>query len=207
VIRHSCAQRSRVATGGEGAGGRNRCDMHWGRNRIHPEDGKGRGRTRPLELDPSRGFRRTHDTSDHGLQPLQKWEGQLRYVVSTATLALHRRRKDITCPRTLFRQHLTAAITKWRAPGERIVLFMDHNEHAYDGMLGRALSNREGLNLREVILDTTGVRTGATYFQGSHPIDGLWASADLDISNACVMPFGYGVGDHRAFISEYAQYG
>ena len=74
------------------------------------------------------------------------------------------RRKDITCPRTLFRQHLTAAITKWRAAGERIVLFMDHNEHAYDGMLGRALSDREGLNLREVILDTTGERTGATYF-------------------------------------------
>jgi hypothetical protein len=77
---------------------------------------------------------------------------------------------------------------------------MDHNEHVYDGMLGRALSDREGLNLREVILDTTGVQTGATFFQGSHPIDGLWASADLDISNACVMPFGYGVGDHRAFI-------
>jgi len=77
---------------------------------------------------------------------------------------------------------------------------MDHNEHAYDGMLGRALSDREGLNLREVILDTTGARTGATYFRGSHPIDGLWASEDLDISNACVMPFGYGVGDHRAFI-------
>ena len=41
---------------------------------------------------------------------------------------------------------------------------MDHNEHVYDGMLGRALSDREGLNLREVILDTTGVRMGATYF-------------------------------------------
>ena len=77
---------------------------------------------------------------------------------------------------------------------------MDHNEHVYNGMLGKALSDREGLNLREVILDITGVQTGATFFRGSHPIDGLWASADLDISNACVMPFGYGVGDHRAFI-------
>jgi len=77
---------------------------------------------------------------------------------------------------------------------------MDYNEHVYDGMLGKALSDREGLNLREVILDITGVQTGATFFRGSHPIDSLWASADLDISNACVMPFGYGVGDHRAFI-------
>ena len=110
------------------------------------------------------------------------------------------RKQDLTCPRTLFRQHLTAAIAKWKAAGERIVLFMDHNEHIYDGMLGKALSNREGLNLREVILDITGVQTGATFFRGSHPIDGLWASADLDISNACVMPFGYGVGNHCAFI-------
>ncbi len=77
---------------------------------------------------------------------------------------------------------------------------MDHNEHVYDGMLGKALSDREGLNLREVILETREVQTGATFFRGSHPIDGLWASVDLDISNACVMPFGYGVGDHRAFI-------
>jgi hypothetical protein len=77
---------------------------------------------------------------------------------------------------------------------------MDHNEHVYNGMLGKALSNREGLNLREVILDITGVQTGATFFRASHPIDGLWASADLDISNACIMPFGYGVGNHRAFI-------
>ena len=77
---------------------------------------------------------------------------------------------------------------------------MDHNEHVFNGMLGKALSDREGLNLREVILDITGVQTGATFFRGSHPIDGLWASADLDISNASVMPFGYGVGNHRAFI-------
>ena len=110
------------------------------------------------------------------------------------------RKKDLTCPRTLFRRHLTAAIAKWRAAGERIVLFMDHNEHVYNGALGKALSDRDGLDLREVILETTGVQTGATFFRGSHPIDGLWASADLDLGNACVMPFGYGVGDHRAFI-------
>ncbi len=76
---------------------------------------------------------------------------------------------------------------------------MDHNKHVYDGALGRALSDSEGLNLQEVILKHTGTRTGATFFRGSKPIDGLWISSDLNISNACVMPFGYGVGDHRAF--------
>jgi hypothetical protein len=28
----------------------------------------------------------------------------------------------------------------------------------------------------------------------------MWVSSNLDISNACVMLFGYGVGDYRAFI-------
>ncbi len=110
------------------------------------------------------------------------------------------KKKDLTCPQILFRRHLTAAITKWRDAGEQIVLFMDHNKHIYDGMLGKALSNRDGLNLQEVILKQTGAPTGATFFRGSQPIDGLWASDNLDISNVCVMPFGYGVGDHRAFI-------
>jgi hypothetical protein len=109
-------------------------------------------------------------------------------------------KKDLTCPRTLFWRHLTAAIAKWRDAGERIVLFMDHNKHVYDGVLGKALSNRNGLNLQEVILKQTGAPTGATFFRGLQPIDGLWASDNLDISNACVMPFGYRVGNHRAFV-------
>jgi hypothetical protein len=103
------------------------------------------------------------------------------------------KKKDLKCPLTSFRQHLTAAIRKWRAVGERIELFMDHTEHVYVGALGKALSDREGLNLSKVILKHTGLGTGATFFRGSKPIDGLWASSDLDISNACVMPFGYGI--------------
>jgi hypothetical protein len=32
---------------------------------------------------------------------------------------------------------------------------MDHNEHMYDSALGKALSDREGLNLSKVILKHT----------------------------------------------------
>ncbi len=110
------------------------------------------------------------------------------------------KKKDLTCPLTLFRQHLTAAILKWRAAGEKIVLFMDHNEHVYDGALGKALCDREGLNLSNVILKHTGARTGTMFFRGSKPINGLWASSNLDISNACVMPFGYRIGHHCTFV-------
>ncbi len=85
------------------------------------------------------------------------------------------KKKDLMCPLTLFCQHFTAVIQKWRAAGERIVLFMDHNEHVYDGALGKALSDKDS------ILKHNSLRTGATFFWGSKPINGLWASSNLDI--------------------------
>jgi hypothetical protein len=112
------------------------------------------------------------------------------------------KKKDLTCPNKLFRQHLFHQIKKWHKEGDRNILFMDHNEHTYDGPLGRALSDPEGVGLQEAVLRHTGKRTGATFFQGSKPIDGLWVTSDIEIANACVMPFGYGIGDHRMFIPD-----
>jgi hypothetical protein len=83
------------------------------------------------------------------------------------------RKKDLKCLLILFQQHLTSAIRKWRAAGERIILFMNYNEHVYAGALGKALSNKEGLNLNEAILHNTGARTGVTFFRGSKLIDSL----------------------------------
>ncbi len=77
---------------------------------------------------------------------------------------------------------------------------MDHNEHVINGPLGKELGDRNGLDLQEAVVQHTGTSLGATFFQGSKPIDGIWVSNDLDISNACVMPFGYGVGNHQAIV-------
>jgi hypothetical protein len=41
---------------------------------------------------------------------------------------------------------------------------------------------------------------GATFFRGSKPIDGLWVSSKIKIANICIMPFGYGVGNHRLYV-------
>ncbi len=106
----------------------------------------------------------------------------------------------MTCPSKLFQQHLVQQLKQWRSEGDRIILFMDHNKHTYDGPLGRVLADTEGLGLQEAVLPHTGKRTGATFFRGSKPIDGLWVTSDLDIANVCVMPFGYGIGDHRMFV-------
>jgi hypothetical protein len=73
----------------------------------------------------------------------------------------------------MFRQQLIKQLKKWRAEGDRIILFMDHNEHEYNRALGKTLSNSTGLNLQEVILQHTGTRTGATFFRGSKPTLGI----------------------------------
>jgi hypothetical protein len=84
--------------------------------------------------------------------------------------------------------------------GDRIILFMDHNKHVVKGQLGKVLADKEGLDLQEAIVQHTGTSPGTTFFQGSRPINGLWISSKLDISNTCMMPFGCGIGNHRAFI-------
>jgi hypothetical protein len=77
---------------------------------------------------------------------------------------------------------------------------MDHNKHVIKGNLGKALPDKDGLDLQEAVLQHTGNSPGATFFKESKPIDGIWISSDIDISDACMMPFGYGVRDHHAFI-------
>ncbi len=100
----------------------------------------------------------------------------------------------------MFRTQLIKQLKQWRDGGERIILFMDHNEHAIKGALGIALADKDGLDMREVVVQHTGAHPGATFFCGSKLIDGFWVTNNLDVSNVSVMPFGYGVGDHRAFI-------
>jgi hypothetical protein len=110
------------------------------------------------------------------------------------------KKQDLTCPLNLFCKHLVKQIKQWLAEGDRMILFMDHNEHVINRALGKALADKEGLDLWEAIVQHTKTSPSAIFFRGSKPIDRLWISSDLDISNACIMPFGYGIGNHRAFI-------
>ena len=78
---------------------------------------------------------------------------------------------------------------------------MDANNHIiYRGLIGRTLVTDEELCMKEVIKDYTNEELGLTYFRGSKPIDGIWITPDVQIANSCVMPAGYGIGDHRMFI-------
>ena len=53
----------------------------------------------------------------------------------------------------------------------------------------------------EVVGDFTGKQIVAMFFRGTKPINGIWATPDIVVTvGACVMPVGYGVGDHRLFV-------
>ncbi|EJK48496.1 hypothetical protein THAOC_32699, partial [Thalassiosira oceanica] len=37
----------------------------------------------------------------------------------------------------------------------------------------------------------------------SKPIDAVWATKDVAVVGACMMPVGYGIGDHRLFVVDF----
>jgi hypothetical protein len=111
--------------------------------------------------------------------------------------------QDLTCPRIRFRQDLIAQLQHWRNSGDRIVVCLDANSDIYKKELGQALVSEDGLNMSEVVGDYTGKQIGPTFFRGQKPIDGVWATKDLQVVNACVMPAGFGVGDHRMFVVDF----
>jgi hypothetical protein len=65
------------------------------------------------------------------------------------------------------------------------------------------LTDIEGLAMKEVVGDFTGTAIGSTFFRGSKPIDGVWATSDITVSNAAIMPAGYGIGDYRLFVIDF----
>jgi hypothetical protein len=111
--------------------------------------------------------------------------------------------KDLTCPRKRFHDNLMIQLHKWQEEGHRLVVCLDANEDIYKKSLGKSLTKRDGLNMLEVVGEFTGKKIGPTFFRGSKPIDGIWAMPDLEVTHACVMPAGYGVGDHQLFVVDF----
>jgi hypothetical protein len=110
------------------------------------------------------------------------------------------RRQSLVCPRVKFREDLIRQLTQWGDQGDRLIVCLDANEDIYKKSLGKALTALSGLGLTEVVGKFTGSPIGPTHFRGSKSIDGVWATSDVTVSSACIMPWGYGIGDHRLFV-------
>ena len=104
----------------------------------------------------------------------------------------------ITCPRVKFREDLEKLLKEWRAAGDRLMFCLDANKNIYTQALGKLLTDSEGLRMIEAVRRYAGKKIDPTYFWGQFPIDGF--TPNVMVSNACIMPAGYGIGDHRLFI-------
>lgn len=123
------------------------------------------------------------------------YEQQRRYFIT--------KEKDCTCPRRRFRDDLVNQLILWRKQGERLIVCMDVNEDIYRQSIGKALTDTEDLDMTEAVGSFTGKTVGPTFFRGNKPIDGVWVTSDIVITGACVMPSGYGIGDHRLFVVDF----
>ncbi len=128
---------------------------------------------------------------------------------SSTTYQQHRRyfitqRSDLTCPRKKFREDLVAQLPRWRNDGDRLIVCLDANEHIYKKPIRKALTDIEGLAMKIVVGDFTGTPIGSTYFCGSKPIDGVWVTSNITVSNVAIIPAGYGIGDHTLFVINFS---
>ena len=110
------------------------------------------------------------------------------------------KRRCATCPRVKFKEDLLTQLKQWRANGDKLIVCLDSNENIYKKLIGKALTDLDGLAMREIVGEYTGIPIGPTYFRGSMPIDAVWATSDVDIVGACILPAGFGIGDHRLFV-------
>jgi hypothetical protein len=51
---------------------------------------------------------------------------------------------------------------KWREEGDRLIVCLDKNEHIYKKSIGKALTDIDGLAMREVVGDFTCQPVGPT---------------------------------------------
>ncbi len=70
--------------------------------------------------------------------------------------------------------------------------------------MGQELTDLHSLAMKEVVGEFTTMGLGAIYFQGSVPINAVWATSNVAMVNACVMLVGYGVGYHCLFAVDFA---
>jgi hypothetical protein len=96
----------------------------------------------------------------------------------------------------MFLWTLMAQLRWWQQDGDKLIVYLDANEDIYHKLLGKALTDINGLAMKEVVGELTRQPVGPTFFWGSKPVDSVWASSEITILNACIMPAGYGIGDH-----------
>jgi hypothetical protein len=134
-----------------------------------------------------------------GYSPCSNKKEGLRDGASTAPTAFDQQVKCPHVPQGRCLRRLAATDEAMEGGRQEPGVCLHANENIYRAALGWQLTDLHGLGMTEVVGDFTGRRLGATFFRGCEPIDAIWATRDLDVAHACIMPVGYRAGDHHLF--------
>jgi hypothetical protein len=103
-------------------------------------------------------------------------------------------------PSHLFVIDFIAQLQTWQRQGDRLLIFIDMNEHILRGQLAKYMSK---MGLTEATHSRLGkANEPHTYFRGTEPIDGVWHSPSLDVVATLQLSFHEGVGNHRTALVE-----
>jgi hypothetical protein len=100
-------------------------------------------------------------------------------------------------PSRLFIVNFVAQLQVWQQEGDRLLIFMDMNEHVLRGGLAKYLLN---MGLQEATQTNWGASEPHTYIRGAEPINAIWFLPELDITSTMQLSFQEGVGHHRTVL-------
>jgi hypothetical protein len=112
------------------------------------------------------------------------YQQQLRYIQTHGLDSM---------PLRLFTVDFVAQLQVWKCQGDRLLLFMDMNEHILTGRVARRL---HAMGLHKATHSQWGETEPHTYVCGLEPIDAVWHSQDLEVVSTLQLSFHKGVGDH-----------
>ena len=102
-------------------------------------------------------------------------------------------------------EDLFVEVTQWKTEGDHIIIAGDVNEDVRTGLTQEFFL---ALGLREVILDRHKSKSPPATNENNNnrePIDGIWASRELEVTAAGYLPFGEGCdSDHRLLWADFS---
>jgi hypothetical protein len=90
-----------------------------------------------------------------------------------------------------------AMLQVWHQQGDRLLIFMDMNEHIFNWPLAKCML---GMGLEEAMHQHWGDIEPHTYIGGKEPIDAVLHTPDLKVTSTLQLSFHEGVGDHKTVL-------
>jgi hypothetical protein len=102
-------------------------------------------------------------------------------------------------PSRLFIVNFVAQLQVWQQEGDRLLIFMDINEHISRGNLAKYLRN---MGLQEATQPNWGTSEPHTYVRGTELIEAVQFLPELTITLIMQLSFHKGVGNHRTVLMD-----